>query len=162
MFGWGGTLCLNFRQPDKVFKIFHDRQSVFCWCRVNTDRKNRIILFYSVFLDHKDVAKYTLPFCNRSTVLGQDFQTTPCLAVPYVIQSVHNIRFIECYFVPDHQVVFKDILKFTMLISTTARQTSNCMQIIAYHIASFQTNHFQLKILRVRQSRIFLISSKCR
>jgi len=40
-----------------------------------------------------------------------------------------------------------------MLISTTTRQTSNCLQIITYHVASFRTNHF--KILRVRQSRSF-------
>jgi len=47
-------------------------------------------------------------------------------------QSVHNIRFIECYLVPDHREVVEYSLKFTMLISTTARQTSNCMQIITY------------------------------
>ena len=40
-----------------------------------------------------------------------------------------------------------------MLISTTTRQTSNCLQIITYHVASFRINHF--KILRVRQSRSF-------
>ena len=34
-------------------------------------------------------------------------------------------------------------LTFTMLISTTTRQTSNCMQIITYHFASSRTNHFQ-------------------
>ena len=34
-------------------------------------------------------------------------------------------------------------LTFSMLITTTARQTSNCMQIITYHVASFRTNHFQ-------------------
>ena len=58
-------------------------------------------------------------------------------------QSVHNIRFVECYLVPDHKEVVSFILKFTMLISTTARQMSNCMQIITYHVASFWTNHFQ-------------------
>ena len=30
-----------------------------------------------------------------------------------------------------------------MLISTTTRQTSNCVQIITYHVANFRTNHFQ-------------------
>ena len=30
-----------------------------------------------------------------------------------------------------------------MQISATARPTSNCMQIITYHVASFRTNHFQ-------------------
>lgn len=58
-------------------------------------------------------------------------------------QSVHNIQFIACYLVPDHQEAVKYSLKFTMLISTTARQTSNYMQIITYHVASFRTNHFQ-------------------
>ena len=48
------------------------------------------------------------------------------------IQSVHNIRFIEEYLAPDHHEVVKYGLKFTAIISTTARQTSNCMQIIAY------------------------------
>ena len=51
------------------------------------------------------------------------------------IQSVNNIRFIEEYLAPDHQEVVKYGLKFTVLISTTARQTSNCMQIITYHVA---------------------------
>ena len=51
-------------------------------------------------------------------------------------------------------------LTFTMQISTTAHQSSNCMQIITYHVASFRTNHF--KILHVRESCIFLISSKYR
>ena len=32
---------------------------------------------------------------------------------------------------------------FTMLISTTTQQTSSCMQIIRYHVASFRTDHFQ-------------------
>ena len=58
-------------------------------------------------------------------------------------ESVHNIRFIECYLAPDHQGVVKYSLKFTMLISPTAQQTSNCMQIITYHVASFRTNYFQ-------------------
>ena len=58
-------------------------------------------------------------------------------------QSI-NIRFIECYLVPDHQEVVKYLysLTFTMQISTTARQTSNCMQIMTYHVASFRTSYF--------------------
>ena len=60
-------------------------------------------------------------------------------------QSVQNIRLIECYHFPDHQEVVKYLysLTFTMQISATARQTSNCMQIITYRVASFQTNYFQ-------------------
>ena len=77
--------CLNFWQPDEDFKILHVRQSVFCRCRVNTDRKNRITfstLCY-VLLDHYSVAKYSVKFCNRSAVSGHDFQNTPCPAVQY-------------------------------------------------------------------------------
>ena len=59
-------------------------------------------------------------------------------------QSVHNIQLIECYLVPDHQEVVKYMKPYiVMLISTTARQPTNCMQIILYHVASFWTNHFQ-------------------
>ena len=61
-------------------------------------------------------------------------------------QSVHNNRFIECYLVPDYQEVVKYILEFAMLISTTARRSTD-ESIITYRVASFQ-------ILRVRQSRI--------
>lgn len=61
-------------------------------------------------------------------------------------QSVHNNRFIECYLVPDYQEVVKYILEFAMLISTTARRSSDESS-ITYRVASFQ-------ILRVRQSRI--------
>ena len=83
-------------------------------------------------------------FCNRSAVSGQDFPNTPCPVIPSILsQSVHSIRFIECYLVPDHEEVVKFILEFTMLISTTARQASNCMQVITYHVASFRRNHFQ-------------------
>ena len=39
--------------------------------------------------------------------------------------------------------ITKKLLKFTMLIATTARHTSSCMQIITCHVASFRTNHFQ-------------------
>lgn len=60
-------------------------------------------------------------------------------------QSVHNNRFIECYLVPDYQEV-KYILECAMLISTTARRSSDESS-ITYRVASFQ-------ILRVRQSRI--------
>ena len=35
------------------------------------------------------------------------------------------------------------LTNFTMQISTTAQQTSNCMQIITYRVARFRTNHFQ-------------------
>ena len=60
-------------------------------------------------------------------------------------RSVQNIRLIECYLVPDHQEVVKYLcsLTFTVQIYTTARQTSNCMHIITYHVASFQTNYFK-------------------
>jgi len=61
-------------------------------------------------------------------------------------QSVHNNRFIECYLVPDYQEVVKYILEFAMLISTTARRSTD-ESVITYRVASFQ-------ILRVRQSRI--------
>ena len=121
-----------------------------------------IILCY-VFVDHQDVAKYSLTFCNLSVVSGQDFKCTPCLAVPYFLyfeSSVHNIRFIECYHFLDHQEVVTCRLKFTMLISTTARQTRDCMQIITYHIASFRTNHFQNTPCPA--DSYFLISSKYR
>jgi len=61
-------------------------------------------------------------------------------------QSVHNIRFIECFnFLSQITKKLLNIcsLTFTMLISTTARRTSNCMQIITYQVASFRTNHYQ-------------------
>jgi len=32
--------CLHVQQPDKVFKILNVQQSLFCGCRVNTDRTN--------------------------------------------------------------------------------------------------------------------------
>ena len=72
-------------------------------------------------------------------------------------RPVQNIRLIECYLVPGHQEVVKYLysLTFTMQISTTTRQTSNCMHIITDKL-------FILKILHVRQSRITLISSKYR
>jgi len=59
-------------------------------------------------------------------------------------QSVQNIRLIGCYLLPDHQDVDKYLysLTFIMQSSTTARQTSNCMQIITYHVVSFRTNFF--------------------
>ena len=44
--------------------------------------KNPIILCY-FFLDHEDVAKYSVKFCNRSAVSGHDFQNTSCPAVLY-------------------------------------------------------------------------------
>ena len=76
--------CLNFWQPDEVFIILHARQSVFCRCRVNTERKNRIqVTLCYVLLDHYNVAKYSIKFCNSSAVSGHDFQNTPCPAVPY-------------------------------------------------------------------------------
>ena len=36
------------------------------------------------FLDHYDVAKYSVTFCNRAAVSGQNFQNTPRPAVPYL------------------------------------------------------------------------------
>ena len=61
--------------------------------------KNRIILCYVLF-DQKDVAKYGLKFCNRPAVSGQDFQNTPCPAVPY-------FKYFEsiCVQYPIHQVL---------------------------------------------------------
>ena len=58
---------------------------------------------------------------------------------------MQNIRLIECYLVPDHQEVVKYLysLTFTLQISTTARQPSNCMHIITYHVAGFRTNYFK-------------------
>ena len=56
-----------------------------------------------------------------------------------LIQSVHNIRFIKCYLVPDHQGVDKYSLEFAMLVCRTAWQTSHCMQVVTYHVTSFQT-----------------------
>ena len=80
-------------------------------------------------------------------------------------RSVQNIRLIECYLIPAHQEVVKYLysLTFTMQISTFARRTSNCMQIITYHVGSFQTNYFQnTSCPTVSCSRISLISSKYR
>ena len=65
--------CLHLWQPDDVFKILHVRQSVFGWCRVNTDRKKLIVLCH-VLLDHLDVAIYSVKFCNRSVVSEHDFK----------------------------------------------------------------------------------------
>ena len=93
----------------------------------------------------KMLQKYSIQFCNSSAVSGHDFQNTPCLAVPYFycFESICNIT-IEYYLVPDQQKIINICsLTYTMPISTTARQTSNCMQIITYHVARFQTNHFQ-------------------
>ena len=126
------TLCLNVRQADRVFKMLDVQQPVFCWCRVNTDRKNLIILCYA-FLDHYHVAKHNLKFCNRSAVCAIIWRLFVA-ALGFCVrkyriscilsQSVRNNQFIECYLVPDHQEVVKFILKFSMLISTTDESES--------------------------------------
>ena len=83
-------------------------------------------------VDKREAAlNISMPF---SLILFQILRVRQYRICSIFIQSVHNIRFIEEYLAPDHQVV-KYGLKFTALISTTARQTSNCMQIITYHVA---------------------------
>ena len=110
--------------------------------------KNRILLCY-VFLDHYKMLLNTMlnsanPRRFQDTIFKilrvRQYRISIILS-----QSMQNIRLIECYHVPDHQEVVKYLygLTLTMQISTTARQTSNCMQIITYHVASFRTNYFQ-------------------
>ena len=140
--------CLNFRQPDEIFKM--SDSPYFVDVELLQIEKNRIILCY-VFFITKMLLNIVLNITLNSATARQ-FQATvfKILRVQYRIssilnQSVHNIRLIECYLVPDHQEVVKYLysLTFTMQISTIARQTSNCMQIITYHVASFRTNYFQ-------------------
>ena len=136
--------CLNFLQPD-VFKVLHVWLSVFCGCRVTTDRKNRIILCYVFYL-----TKMLLNTVLNSATARQFHDTIFKIlrVLQYCIssilsQSVQNIRLIGCYLLPGHQEVVEYLysLAFTMQSSTTARQTSNCMQIITYHVTSFRTKY---------------------
>ena len=91
--------CLNFRQPDEVFKILHVRPSVFCRCRVTTDRKNRIIVL--CFLDHYKMLLNTV--LNSAT--ARQFRDTifkilhvRLYRISIILsRSVQNIRLIECY-----------------------------------------------------------------
>ena len=109
---------INFRQPDEVFKILHVRLSVFCRCRVTKMLLNTVLnsatarQFRDTIFKILRVRQYRI-----SSILSR---------------SVQNIRLIECYLVRDHQEVVKYLysLTFTMQISTTSRQTSNCMHII--------------------------------
>ena len=75
----------------------------------------------------KMLQKYSIKFCNRSSVLRQSAISASSTTLSQITKKLLNI----CS------------LTFTMQISTTARQTSNCMQIITYHVARLRTNHFQ-------------------
>ena len=137
--------CLNFRQSNEVFKILLVRQSVFCRCRVNIDRKK---LHYIV------LCFVTSLRCCKNTVLSsataRQFRETifKILHVwQYRISTVLSQSAISPSSTTSSQISKKLLnicsLTYTMQISTTARQTSNCMQIITYHVAHFRTNHFQ-------------------
>ena len=73
--------------------------------------KNLIILRYAyVLLDHWDVAKYSIKFCNARQFWDTIFKILRVLQYrisSILSQPVYNIRFIECYLVPDHQEVVK-------------------------------------------------------
>ena len=109
--GFNSCLDKMERCLKEVFKILHVQQSVFCRCRVKTDRKKpHYNLLCCVLLDDYNVAKYSIKFCKRSAVSGHDFQILRVRQYrisSILSQSVRNIRFIECYLVPDHQEVVK-------------------------------------------------------
>ena len=66
--------CLNFWQLDKVFKILHVRLSVYFVDVELLPIEKNALYCAMLFLDHLDVAKYSIKFCNCSAVLGHDFQ----------------------------------------------------------------------------------------
>ena len=74
----------------------------------------------------------------------------------YCISSIlsQSVGFIECYLVPDHQEVVNKLCKF--------RQPLDRRVIVwkSQHIMLLASGQIIFKILHVRQSRIFLISSK--
>ena len=126
-------------------------------CRVGCWRNFRLTIFQEVLLQLKNSFKtryvsdtiYSCRTCFCWCLLGPA-NTRPWCHEPFSQNSlkIATVPFgiVACTF-----ALFSDNLSrkscicsltFTMLIFTTARQSSNCMQSITYHVSSSRTNHF--------------------
>ena len=101
--------CLNFRQPDEVFKILHVRQSDFVYVELIQIEKKT--LYCAMFCSITKILVNTV--LNSATArqyrntIFQILRVRQYRISSILSQSLHDIRFIECYFVPDHQEVVK-------------------------------------------------------